>query len=202
MLNPRFLALLVFLVGVSLLYIFSNSTLNGVSSFLVYEEPLIPVDAIVVLAGSKSGNRIKTGVGLYKKKLGKLLVFSGYRLYPKVYTHDHMKTIALEMGVLEEDIVTEISQEESSTWGEGVANLHLLKKHNVKSFILVTSSFHTRRSRWVYSKLIENLELKLEFKVFPAKDPDFPVQDWWMQRGGRKMIILEYIKFLSYLIEH
>ncbi len=181
---------------------FRDPIFNFVARSLVYEDDLQPVKAIVVLTGSKSGNRLEESVRLLENGLGKTLFFSGFQVYPGRFTNQLMIDHAHSLGITPDKIITQISRGEASTWGEAIANLNLLKQNGVHKFILVTSSFHTRRSRWVYNKLIDEMNLKMEFKVYPAKDPDFPIEGWWKSRSSRKMIFLEYLKTIAYYIEH
>ena len=110
-----------------------------------------------MLSGSGTGNRIKTAADFSHKGFGKKIFFSGFKVYPETTTSALMKKYALKLGVPENKIVTEISDGESSTRGESISNLQLLKKFNVSNFILVTSSHHTKRSRLIYQRNIDSL---------------------------------------------
>ena len=198
-----FIAGLLLLGGLALaVYWFPGPFLDPLGRFLVYEDSLVPADAIVVLAGSYSGNRMRKGVELYRRGFGKFLVFSGYEMYPGVFTHVAMKNYALKLGVPEENILTRIAGEERSTWGEARSNLALLEKAGARSFILVTSNFHTRRARRLYSILLKETRKPITFQVAAAPDPLVPIPGWWQTRSGRKMVFLEYIKTLNSYLEH
>ncbi len=201
-LKTRTVFFILFIVFIGSVLFFKDSVLISFSANLVHEDVLEPAEAIVVLAGSKSGNRLEEGVRLLKDGLGKTLLFSGFQVYPHSFTNQLMIEHAKSLGVFSDKIITKISTGESSTWGEAIANLNLLKQNDIHKFILVTSSFHTKRSHWVYQKLVDEMDLKMEFKVHPAKDPDIPIGDWWESRMGRKMILLEYLKTVAYYIEH
>ena len=54
-----------------------------------------------------------------------------------------MEKYALKLGILEIKIATEIPNGESSTWGESIANLKLLK--NLTSLILFWWPLHIRQ---------------------------------------------------------
>lgn len=161
---------LVFGVIIVLSVIFSEPLLNGVSRALVHEDPLVKVDAIVVLAGG-NGNRIEAAARLYHEGFGRRMFFSGFKLYPGIYTSTRMENYALELGVPKDKIIISTPDVEVSTRGESVANLELLNKNKVKNFILVTSSYHTRRARLIYENTISLLAYDIKFLVYPAKDP-------------------------------
>ena len=183
----------IFILGI----IFSEPLLKSVSQVLVYKDPLVETEAIVVLAGGM-GNRVETAARLYQEGFGEKLYFSGFQIYPGTYTSALMKNYALELGVPEDKIVVSIPDVEVSTRGESVANLELLNTNHIKKFILVTSAFHTRRSKLMYEDAVLLLGYDIEFLVYPAPDPLVPILGWWKLRTGQKSIFYEYIKSIAY----
>ena len=192
--------LLAFVMFFLVVTVFEESLLTGISQALVYEDPLEKVDAIVVLVGG-NGNRIETAARLYHAGFGEKLFFSGFKVYPGIYTHDLMQTYALELGVPKNNIVAEYAGEEveASTRDESHANFKLLKKHAVNKVILLTSEFHTGRAKRIYDQEIKALGFEnMEFIVYPAYDPFVPIRGWWKLRTGKKGIFLEYLKSIAY----
>ena len=184
------------------LFFFPDRLLNEVSKFLVHSDTLEPAEAIIVLSGSSTGNRIEAGVILFQKGLGKIIIISGEKIYPGYHTHSLMKNHAINLGVPADKIIASGIEGEISTWGEGIHNLKKLKENKFKSFILVTSAFHTNRAHAVYKKLINQLGYDFKFMVYPAKDNRIPINDWWKSRTGRKHIFLEYLSTLNFYREH
>jgi len=184
------------------LFFFPDRLLNEVSKFLVHSDTLEPAEAIIVLSGSSTGNRIEAGVILFQKGLGKIIIISGEKIYPGYQTHSLMKNHAIKLGVPADKIIASRIEGEISTWGEGIHNLQKLKENKFKSFILVTSAFHTNRAHAVYEKLINHLGYDFKFMVYPAKDNHVPINDWWKSRTGKKHIFLEYLSTLNFYREH
>ena len=91
---------------VVLMIFFKIPLLEKIGDNLVYRTKLVPSDAIVVLAGSPAGNRMEEAVRLFKKGMGKVIVFGVYSIYPGVNSHDVMKNYAIQLGVPEEKIIT------------------------------------------------------------------------------------------------
>ena len=176
--------------------------LNKVAEVLVHKGPIEPAEAIVVLSGSKNGSRVIAGVHLFHEGLGKLMVFSGEEIYPGFYQHNLMEGFAIKQGVPKNRILTKLLNGEISTWGEGIVILKLLNENNIKSFILVTSTYHTGRAYAVYKKLLSELGYELKFSVYPAEDPRIPIKSWWKTRYGKKIILLEYLKMVNFFFEH
>jgi uncharacterized SAM-binding protein YcdF (DUF218 family) len=196
-------SLWVILFSTIILFVFRAPVFEKIGNFLVFQDELEPSDAIVILTGSSTGNRIEEAVRLFDKGMGKILVFSGYSYYPGMDSHRGMKQYAIKLGVPDDKIVTEKATGEISTWGEAVANIKLIKRLKVKSLILVTSSFHTRRSHWVYESVIKSLNMMdITLRVQPAYDPKVPYPGWWKIRSGKKMVFDEYIKLFYYFIAY
>ena len=191
---------ILFLFGLTVIagIVFSDHLLNALSRNLVHKDSLAKSEAIVVLSGSATGNRILVAAQLFHKGFGDKLVFSGYQVYPKTFSSTLMKNYALQLGVPEEKIITSIPDMEVSTRGESIANIELLKKHKIKSFILVTSAYHTRRSKINFENAISHLGYSMKFLVYPAADPLVPVQGWWKLRTGQKGIFIEYLKSIGH----
>ncbi len=192
----------IFLLLCLIFFIFRVPLLEKIGSNLVLQDEIKPSDAIVVLSGSHSGNRIDEAIRVFNKGLGKVLVFSGYPYYPGMDSHFGMKQYAIKHGIPEEKIVMEKATGERSTWGEALSNLKQLEKLKAKSFILVTSSFHTRRSKWVYERSIEKVGMDISFSVQSAPDPVVPFPIWWSVRSGQKKVFDEYLKLAYYYIAY
>ena len=189
-----FLFCLIFILGIT----YSKQILMGIARVLVHEDRLVESEAIVVLVGSKSGNRMEAAVRLYYHGLGKKLVFSGYQVYPGTYSDTLMKAYAEKLGVPKENIITSRPEGEISTRGESFANLLLLKNNNITNFILVTSAYHTKRSKRMYENARSILNLDIKFLVYPVPDYFTPIDGWWKSRSGKKGIFFEFFKLIAY----
>tara|TARA_B100000686_G_scaffold294317_1_gene324455 strand:+ start:69 stop:683 length:615 start_codon:yes stop_codon:yes gene_type:complete len=186
---------------VLIIFIFKIPLLEKIGDNLVYRSKLVPSDAIVVLSGSPAGNRMEEAVRLFKKGMGKVIVFGGHSIYPGLNSHDVMKKYAIRLGVPKEKIITGVMGE-ISTWGEALFNLKQLELLKAKSFIIVTSSFHTRRSHRTYKVAMKKLDMKLILRVQPAHDPRVPISGWWKVHSGKREILFEYIKSFYYLFSY
>jgi uncharacterized SAM-binding protein YcdF (DUF218 family) len=195
--------LIFFGIILTLGILYSKPLLQNISRALVHEDPLINSEAIVVLVGSTTGNRVKKAAKLYNEGFAEKLIFSGFEVYPETYSSTLMKTYAQKLGVPEANIITKNTNEEVevSTRGESIANLKLLKEHQIKNFILVTSSYHTRRAQLIYKQSIVHLGYDIFFQVSPAKDPLVPIDSWWELRTGLKIIFYEYVKSAAYYFD-
>jgi hypothetical protein len=62
-------------ITVCFFYLFHVAVLNYIANQLVYRDSINPSDAIVVLAGDQTGERLSAGISLFKKGYGKNIVF-------------------------------------------------------------------------------------------------------------------------------
>lgn len=185
-----------------LLFVFRIPILEKMGRNLVYQSDLVPSDAIVVLAGSHTGCRMEEAARIFKEGMGKVMIFGGYTYYPGMDSHIGMKQHAIKLGVPEDKIYTDLANGENSTWGEAIFNLKRLKELKAKSFILVTSAFHTKRSHRVYERAIKKLGMDIQMRVQPAADPKVPIPGWWKLRSGQKHVFIEYIKTIYYFFSY
>lgn len=184
----------VFLLVLALLH---GPVLNRIADGLVYKDDIKPSDAIVVLTGDSTGERLATAISLFKKGYGKYIVFSGGSVYWKANYADlyleqlKASSVGPEFAVYSTEPLPQVSTE-----GEALVNIRLLKEKGAKSFILVTSDFHTARSRFVYAPLAQKNGMIMY--VYPARDSTVKLREWWKDRESAKTVFIEIEKTVWY----
>lgn len=156
-----------------------------------------PSDCLVVLAGDATGERMRGTIELLKNGYAKKIAFwSGSR--------EHSREIFRQLeknGVHQEQIFwSEEILNEDSTYGEALVNISLLKKAQVRSFILVTSDYHTARSGRIYSFLAKKNGMTL--CVHPVQSKEVPLDKWWKNPANRKEVLREWQKKIWYLLRY
>lgn len=191
-------SLIIFCI-LAALYLFRDPILNYMASRLVYKDDIKPCDAIVVLVGDDTGDRLITGISLLKKGYGRYIVFWGGPAYWKITHAELFLRLLKEYGIGPEFAVwSEEDLLENSTRGEARVNIKLLESKGARSFILVTSDYHTARAREVYAPLVR--KDRMTMYVYPAQDRSIKIEGWWKDRESAKNIILEFQKTLWYKI--
>ena len=179
-----------FIFFCALFFVFILNMLFNMESMLVYEKPLDKVDAIVVLSGD-SGARVKKAVELYDANVSRLMIMTGG---PRYLTTDPdlMSEYAISLGVVKEHIF--IETESYSTRDHAVFLGPIFEEHNIKSFVIVTSLFHTRRSYDIFSSFYKN-----EFEIAVVGAPDnINYSLWWTRFSDVEMVMIEFFKALFY----
>lgn len=82
------------------------------------------------------------------------------------------------------------------TLKEAEVVLKTLSKENIKSAILLSPGFHTRRSYLAY----QHIGIPLQIKIFPsACFTEYQLNNWWVQEPGVRDFIIELLKLGYYL---
>lgn len=71
-----------------------------------------------------------------------------------------------------------------------------LQRDGVRSFTLVTDSFHSRRSHLIYSRAFEGSGIAIDCYPVPL---GFDRRNWWKKSSGMQYIMAEYVKLVYYL---
>lgn len=184
--------LVIFLIGI--IYCLLN-----LGRFLVVSDDLEKSDAIVVFSGD-NGVRTEVGVELLKGGYGECLILSGGKVYDDVTMAELMKNHAIKLGVDENKIL--IDDKSLTTYENAEFTKEIMEENNFNSLIVVTSDYHTRRSKLTMEKSLEDTLIdgqNVEVIVTPSKEEEFDIK-WWTSGNSILLIISEYLKLIGYWI--
>lgn len=154
------------------------------------EDPLQHADAIVALSGD-SGARTATAVDLWKRGYAPVIIFSGASLDPdSVSSGELMKRQAVAAGVPERAVLVEPSSNTTQENAHEVAAL--MRTRGLTSAILVTSPYHQRRASNLFAD--EFAPLGLTYRNYPARDPEWDPNTWWLHDPARTLTVVELAK--------
>jgi uncharacterized SAM-binding protein YcdF (DUF218 family) len=178
---PRWCSrLLVFLLGSgSLLFFVFASALAAADQLLVVHTGVEVTDAIVVLGGD-APPRAARAVQLYRQRFAPRVLISGDGDCVEV------RELMIEAGVPEGAIEVECASH--STFENALFTAPMLEAAGASSALLITSSFHTRRTLGCFHKVAPDVRW-----IPVAADPDQPVWRMPWDRDGIK-IAKEYLK--------
>jgi uncharacterized SAM-binding protein YcdF (DUF218 family) len=181
-----FLAVAALLVLVLLPYRFWLAALGG---YLVHAEAPARADAIVVLAGDYYGNRILTAASLVRQGFAPKALISGPADFYGLHETDLAIPFAVRHGYPESYFVA-VPNDSKSTVSEAEVMLAELRKLSAQRIDIVTSNYHTRRTASIYSSRAAGMEVH----VVAAPDKYFSPGEWWKNREGRKVFLMEWMK--------
>lgn len=177
--------LIIFLF--SLLLFLYQPIFLAYGNWLSQQDSDVKSDIIVALGGT---NRLDTAHDLILKgKSNTLYVDSISQEYFQQVSKllEPSKTLMLWGG-----------ENPETTFGEAIAFSKTIEKFKLKprSITIVTSKYHLRRSRWVFSHVLGN---SIEIKAFSAYDKsDSLGENWWEVDSSRKWVVSETNKLLFY----
>lgn len=184
--------LLVLILFTSLLlvvYLVRGPLLRALADWWIVDESLERSQAIVVLGGDNvTGDRVRHAVELYRQGWAPRVVLSGMSYRSYFNEVEWMRQEAVNLGVPEDHLIT-VPQRASSTLAEAQALQPVLAENGFRKIIVVTSNYHTRRSRMIFHALYRERGTKV--LVSAAPDYEFRPQRWWKDRAGRIRFLWE-----------
>jgi uncharacterized SAM-binding protein YcdF (DUF218 family) len=197
-----FLGVVVLLVGT--LSFGSTRLLRTAGGFLKVEDKPEKADAILILRGEE-GTREIGAAQLFREGCAPKVLYCRARataLEKRGLLPDNntvTKDILVSMGVPPEKIEM-LQPVVLSTYDEALNLKQCLYNHPYKKIIIVTSSFHTRRARWIFDKVLEGSDV--EIKMHPVDEFDYNESNWWRTESGLISCFNEYVKFGYYLVHY
>lgn len=151
-------------------------------------------DAIIVLTGGR--NRISEGIKLLNDNLADRLFISGV---PEEISIKQIESQAKIKANDENKI--ELGRKAKNTIENAIETEEWIRKNNIKSIRLVTSSYHVPRSMQEFIIYV-TMENDLKVVLNPIYSPNVNPK-WWKSWGTFRLLLMEYNKFLIvYIFRH
>ena len=167
-------------------------------------------DAIVVLAGSSTYvERARSAAALYKEGRAPRIVLTDDGLRGGWSEAEQRNPRFVERaadelrraGVPAESIEM-VGREVSSTYEEAAALREYAQARGLRSFVVVTSAYHSRRAMWTLRRVFDGSGVRLTLEaVAPGEQSPSPAT-WWLSVLGWKMVAGEYAKLVYYRLRY
>ncbi|MDN4495130.1 YdcF family protein [Ureibacillus aquaedulcis] len=161
------------------LLLFFAFILYGKNYLVVNEEPE-NADVIIVLSGD--GSRLEEGATLYHEGYGKNVLLT------TALGSGTTKEEAIEFGIPEEALILE--EKATSTYTNAVYAIEEMAKHDLTSAVVVTSDYHTRRSKMIFERVFKGSGIELTYVASASGET---LGDFSMRMAAR-----EYVKLVGY----
>ena len=203
--RPRWKILLVGLILAPALFALRGWYLPAVAHWLdVGERPIPKVDYAIVLPGDYT-SRPFVAAALYRAGLARSVATPSPEQSPEnvegvaLPEPEITRRVLLKLGVPPEDVVI-LPGASQSTFDDArlVAKLVAGRPHT--SIAVVTSDYHTRRSRWIFRRVLGGLPVEIHMVAAPTDY--YSADDWWRYEAGFSMYCAEYMKFGYYLLRY
>lgn len=173
--------------------------LPGVGTYLEVRDDVAPADVLVVLAGN-APERMRHALQLYREGYAPQLLVSNER----VSTHGMETTwLALYRAGLSaaelpaEALIVLDDPIPESTLDEARRAAELLRERGLSSAILVTDTFHSRRSAMMFGAEFRRQGLRVVSS--PADEGRLELDRWWEHPETALVVAEEYAKLLAYV---
>jgi uncharacterized SAM-binding protein YcdF (DUF218 family) len=185
------LVVLLFLAAFFLiLYLSRHPLMRFTAETWIVDQPAAHADAMLVLGDDNFyADRATHAADLFRHGVAPVVVASGRRLRPNAGIVELMEHDLTERGVPKDKIIPCV-HDADSTREEAIALAHLAVAQHWKSVIIVTSNYHTRRARYIFSHVFPP---SVTISVASAKDGDFDPEKWWESRKSTKLLGKELV---------
>ena len=173
--------------------------------YLIVDEPLQPADAIVVLAGSPA-ERWLEGVDLYREKLAPQVILSPGIVEP---AEARVRAMGIRLPAGSTWPVTPCCslacrrrrsrcchRQVDNTADEAALTRSLLVQRGWTSIIVVTSKYHTRRTRFAFARELSGSGVRIQ--VRGSRYDEVSPDRWWTHRSDLRYVVSELQKLAAY----
>lgn len=163
---------------------------------LIHDDGPMKADIAVVLAGDATGKRIEKAAQLIKAGYVPAALIDG----PEGQYGFNEAELAIPFIVKEGYPAAwfiAFPIDAHSTKAESQLVLEELRRRNVHSFLLVTSDYHSGRSRRIFLATEKKLAYQLPFHTVTSPDKYFRAGNWWWHRESEKTVFSEWTKTIS-----
>ena len=175
--------------------------------WLIVRAPLERADAIVVLSGSATlRERVEHAARLYdEKRAPKILLTTDNRQggwsrseQRNLYFHEIAIRQLSRLGVPTESVEV-VTPPVDSTWDEATVLRDYAKAHNLRSILIVTSSYHSRRALFTFRNFFADTGTQVGIDPVETGIQTPRPATWWLHQRGWELVLVEYLKLIYYL---
>jgi len=175
--------------------------------WLIVRAPLERADVIVVLSGSATlRERVEHAARLYdEKRAPKILLTTDNRQggwsrseQRNLYFHEIAIRQLSRLGVPTESVEV-VTPPVDSTWDEATVLRDYAKAHNLRSILIVTSSYHSRRALFTFRDFFADTGTQVGIDPVETGIQTPRPATWWLHQRGWELVLVEYLKLIYYL---
>ena len=180
--------LIVAVLLFAVLYVARHPIFRLIGEGWLVEDTLERSDAILVLSDDNFyADRVTRAAQIYRQGLAPIVIASGRRLRPYAGLAELMEHDLIERGV-PKDKIMRVAHDADNTREEAKALALVAKQKKWRSVIIVTSNYHTRRARYIFSHVFPK---EISIRIAGASDGDFDPERWWEKRISVKELARE-----------
>lgn len=173
---------------------------------LIVERPLEKADAIIVLSGSYVyKERTRKAAELYDRGVAPriLITNDGERGGWSQKEQTNIPYVELEQRELisagvPAEAITVLTELVTGTDEEAKELAKNLDTYSIKSVVVVTSVYHSRRALWTFDRILADKAVTIGIEHAGMSDRTPNPNYWWLKPRGWQMVAGEYVKWVVY----
>lgn len=178
------------------------------ATLLIVEKPLARADAIFVLSGSAAYiERNQKAAALYRRGVAPKIFLTDDGVKGGWDKKERRNPFYVERARWElmgqgvpEDAIEVLPGTVEGTEDEAKLFAEAAREKDLKSVLLVTSAYHTRRTFWTFENSAKKNDLAIEIGIEspPTGQQTPPPFYWWATATGWRVVGAEYVKIVYY----
>ncbi len=180
------------------------------ASALIVEARIEHADALVVLAGSSTYiERTHRAAQLFQQGRAPKIVLTNDNLQGGWSVEEQRNPFFAELAAAElkkqsvpADRIEIIPQVVSSTYEEAVRLREYAVARGLRSVLVVTSAYQSRRALWTLRRVFEGSGVLIGLDAIPPGEQTPRPATWWWHALGWRMVAGEYLKFAYYRVHY
>jgi len=177
---------------------------------LIIQAPLEKADAIIVLSGSASyRERTREAAKLLLNGHSQRILITNDTTPGPWSSADQRNLFFYERSFRElraagipEDSIEVLPQPVTNTKDEAEVARRYAEEHQLRSILVVTSPYHSRRALWTFSRVFRATSIQVGL-VSPSPGVQSPrPATWWLSVKGWRLVPTEYVKMIYYVIKY
>ena len=178
----------------------------GAARFLIVNTPLHQVDAIIVLSGSAVyKERTRRAAEYYHQGLANRILLTNDNLRGEwsnveqrnPFFYERARNNLQLLGV-PADRVEVIAKPVTNTYDEAEVLREYAVAHGLRSLLVVTSAYHSRRALWTLNRVFAGTGIEISLQSVETGQQTPPPLTWWLHVRGWRMVVGEYAKNVYY----
>jgi uncharacterized SAM-binding protein YcdF (DUF218 family) len=170
--------------------------LSALGYALLHDDGPAKADIAVVLAGDYQGHRIEKAGELIRAGYVPAALISGPPGFYGLHECDFAIAYAVGKGFPAQWFIA-LPNSALDTRAEANVVLAELRRRRVRSFLVVTSDYHSARARRVYLAAERGMGGGPALRMVTVPDEYFRPDSWWRNREGQKTAFFEWSKTVA-----
>ncbi len=176
------------------------------AQLLIVKSDLAAADAIVVLSGSSTYvERADWAARLYREGRAPVIILTDDKLISGWNSAEDRNPYFYEMAAKElqkrgvpAERIEVVSEAALGTYYESLNVCEYATNHNLKTLLIVTSAYHSRRAIWSMHRACARSRIETGVSAPPPGWQTPSPWTWWLRRWGWRVVAGEYPKMIYY----